>query len=73
MKTKTFKTMALCAMLATVAVFSACEKEKIEEGNKPVAVTGVTLSQATAELTVGDTLRLTAAVKPDDADNKAVA
>ena len=37
-----------------------------------VAVTGVTMSQTTASLKVGDTTKLTATVAPDNATNKAV-
>lgn len=37
-----------------------------------VAVTGVTLDKTTADLTVGDTLKLTATVSPSDATNKNV-
>ncbi|MCM1327660.1 MAG: Ig-like domain-containing protein [Bacteroidales bacterium] len=39
---------------------------------KVIRVTGVTLSQSTASLKVGDTLELTATVAPDDADNQKV-
>ncbi|KAF0353802.1 head protein [Pediococcus acidilactici] len=37
-----------------------------------VAVTGVTLSQKTASLKVGDTTKLTATIAPDNATNKSV-
>ncbi|WP_032540502.1 Ig-like domain-containing protein, partial [Clostridioides difficile] len=37
-----------------------------------VAVTGVTLSQKTASMHVGDTKQVTATVAPDDATNKKV-
>ncbi|KAF0428271.1 head protein [Pediococcus acidilactici] len=37
-----------------------------------VAVTGVTMSQKTASLKVGDTTKLTATVAPDNATNKSV-
>lgn len=37
-----------------------------------VAVTGVTMSQNTASLKVGDTTKLTATVAPDNATNKSV-
>ncbi|MBF7103935.1 Ig domain-containing protein [Pediococcus pentosaceus] len=37
-----------------------------------VAVTGVTMSQKTASLKVGDTTKLTATVTPDNATNKSV-
>ncbi len=38
----------------------------------PVAVTGVTVSPTTAEVTVGHTTQLTATVAPENADNKSV-
>ena len=67
--------MALAMMLA--AVFSACnEKEDNgvpDEGEEEVAVTGVSLSQTTAELTEGETLTLIAVVLPENATNTAVA
>lgn len=37
-----------------------------------VAVTGVTMSQKTASLKVGDTTKLTATIAPDNATNKSV-
>ena len=40
--------------------------------NATVKVTGITLSQKTASLKVGDTTKLTATVTPDNATNKAV-
>ena len=80
MKANTFKTMALCAALAALA--AACGKKSDLDNAKPddnsgstsvtVSVAKVTLSQAAATLTVGDTLRLTATVAPDSATNKAV-
>ncbi len=39
---------------------------------KPIAVTGVEISEASLTLTVGDTHTLTATVKPDDATDKSV-
>jgi uncharacterized protein (TIGR02145 family) len=71
----TFKTLALCAALAAAA--GACKKNNDNNGDTTVtvvvAVTSVTLNKTTATLTVGDTLTLTAAVAPDNADNTAVA
>jgi uncharacterized protein (TIGR02145 family) len=52
------------AIVALSFAFIAC--------NKDVAVTGVTLSQTNASITVGDTLVLTATVQPASATNKTV-
>ena len=43
-----------------------------EEIAEPVAVTGVTVSPTTAEVTVGKTKQLTATVAPENADNKEI-
>lgn len=40
------------------------------EGNKTVAVTGITLNKTTATLTEGETLALSATVSPDNATDK---
>ena len=42
------------------------------EGNKTVAVTGITLNKTTAILTEGETLALSATVSPDNATDKTV-
>ena len=42
------------------------------EGNKTVAVTGITLNKTTATLTEGETLALSATVSPDNATDKTV-
>ena len=59
---------AFAVLLIALAMVVGCDKE--EKG--AVAVTGVTVSPATAPLTVGETQQFTAAVAPDDADDKSV-
>ncbi|MBQ2442824.1 MAG: Ig domain-containing protein, partial [Ruminococcus sp.] len=53
-----------------VALEITVKEEEIPVG--PVAVTGVTLNQTSAEIEVGKTLTLVATVMPADADNKNV-
>jgi uncharacterized protein (TIGR02145 family) len=60
------KKLLYLTAVATLALASC------KENDETVAVTGVTLSQTTATLTVGATLTLTPTVAPDNADNKAV-
>jgi hypothetical protein len=63
---KNFLTLAMAALI----VFGGCTKDDEET---QVAVTGVTISPATAQtLDVGGTLTLTATVAPDNATNKAM-
>ena len=55
--------LTLCLL---VLVFVSCEKEK------DVPVTSVTISQATAELFIGETVQLSATVLPSNASDKTV-
>lgn len=48
-------------------LFSSCEKAPEE-----IAVTGITLNQASAEMFVGETVQLTASIQPSNATDKAV-
>jgi uncharacterized protein (TIGR02145 family) len=62
------KKILLLAALTGLALASSCKKDD----PKPVAVSGVTLTQSTLTLTVGGTQTLTATIAPADAANKAV-
>ena len=63
-------------LVATVFLFVSCqdkpETDVPPQEEKPVAVTGVSLDKTTAEIKVGDVLRLTATVKPDKAADPSV-
>ena len=61
---KHFLSAILCGLFAVVLV--SCEKEK------SVEVTSVSLSQATAEMYIGETTTLSAKVLPNDATDKTV-
>ena len=66
-------------LLVALALMAGCAKPG-DDGNKPtpidpsqdVAVTGITLSQESAQLTIGGTVTLTATVMPDNATDKTV-
>lgn len=59
----------LCVFLLSVGVaLTSCEEEP-----QPIAVQSVSLDKTSIEITVGETLKLTATVAPDNADNPAVA
>ena len=55
-----FITLTICALVS-------CHKEP-----RTVAVTGITLSQTSVELTEGESTRITATISPDNATNKKV-
>jgi Leucine-rich repeat (LRR) protein len=65
-KRSIFKTAILC-LIAGLSL-SGCNKNDPENGKIPV--TGVSLNETTASLTVGETLTLMATVTPDNATNK---
>ena len=65
------------ALLLTVGTLGACggskkSSEPASTSESSVAVTGVTLDKATAELGVGDSLTLKATVTPNNATNTKV-
>jgi hypothetical protein len=71
---KTVRTFAASALVCAAAfvTFVACSKDDTPT-DETVAVTGVTISPATAQtIPLGGTLNLTATVTPDNATNKAV-
>lgn len=57
---------------ATCTVTVAPSEDKTDDENKTVEVTTITLDKTTDTLKVGDTLNLTATVKPDNATDKTV-
>lgn len=57
---------------ATCGNYSATCTVEVSSISETVAVTGITLNQNTASVQVGDTITLTATVKPDNATNKTV-
>ena len=71
---KTLKKLALLPLFSGLLLTSACNNN--DDGDSPiettVAVTGVTLNPATASLTVGNELTLTATVLPENATNQNV-
>jgi len=64
-------TLLTSAMLV-IATFVACDSEEYTVETPAVAVTGVTLNQSNATLSIGNTLQLTAIVLPDSATNRNV-
>lgn len=68
---KIWKALAVLTAIALFgSVFTACKSD--DDGDDDVSVTGVSLDKTSAELKVGDTLTLTAAVEPANATNKNV-
>ena len=57
----------ILALLAVAFLFASCGEKEQE-----VAVTSVTLTQATAELLIGETVQLTATVLPSNASEKTI-
>ena len=57
----------LAYLIYCTLTFAACQKEP-----KTVAVTGITLSQTSVELTEGESTRIIATISPNNATNKTV-
>jgi len=67
------KTQHFIYCLTIVAVlFTACKKDKEQELEQGIPVTGVTLNKTELMLAPGDTVTLIATVEPDSATNKTV-
>ena len=62
--------IAILLLILLPVVFSCSEKEP--EVEQVIRVESVTISKSTAELTIGETLQLTASVSPSSATNKEV-
>lgn len=64
---KMWKALAVLTAIALFgSAFTAC---KSDDDDDDVSVTGVSLDKTSAELEVGDTLKLTATIEPADATN----
>lgn len=68
---KIWKALAVLTAIALFgSAFTACKSD--DDGDDDVSVTGVSLDKTVAELEVGGTLTLTAAVEPANATNQNV-
>lgn len=68
---KMWKALAVLTAIALFgSAFTACKSD--DDGDDDVSVTGVTLDKKSAELKVGDTLSLKAAIEPANATNQNV-
>lgn len=68
---KMWKALAVLTAIALFgSAFTACKSD--DDGDDDVSVTGVSLDKTSAELEVGDTLKLTATIEPADATNQNV-
>jgi len=67
------KTQHFFIVLAVIAIlFTACKKDKEQEQEQDIPVTGITLNKTELMLELGDTVTLIATVQPDSATNKTV-
>lgn len=73
-KILSYRLLLKCGGLLIVPLLAAgCKPEKIEPTPVPtVSVTSVSVSPLSAELTVGESVQLSATVSPDDASNKTI-
>ena len=69
MKRLFLKTLFLAVAIST---FLSCSKSSGPEEPKEIAVTSVNITQASAELKVGETVQLTATVQPSNATQKTI-
>lgn len=68
---KMWKALAVLTAIALFgSAFTACKSD--DDGDDDVSVTRVSLDKTSAELEVGDTLKLTATIEPADATNQNV-
>ena len=68
---KMWKALAVLTAIALFgSAFTACKSD--DDGDDDVSVTGVSLDKTSAELEIGDTLKLTATIEPADATNQNV-
>ncbi len=68
---KMWKALAVLTAIALFgSAFTACKSD--DDGDDDVSVTGVSLDKTSAELEVGNTLKLTATIEPADATNQNV-
>lgn len=68
---KMWKALAVLTAIALFgSAFTACKSD--DDGDDDVSVTGVSLDKTSAELEVGDTLKLTATIEPANATNQNV-
>jgi len=70
---KKISTTLLAVIIASAVFFKACDQAEQLPGDVGVPVVHIELNKTTAEITVGDTLRLAPAIFPENATNQTVA
>lgn len=69
---KHFLSISSLVLFALLSLLVSCGKSSEPEKPSEIAVTSVNITQASAELKVGETVQLTATVQPNNATNKTI-
>ena len=70
--TKRKRILILAACAITLVCFGCKNEEEDEPAPTPIVVESVTIDKTTLTLTLGETIKLTATIKPENADDKTV-
>ena len=70
--TKRKRILILAACAITLVCFGCKNEEEDEPAPHPIVVESVTIDKTTLTLTLGETIKLTATIKPENADDKTV-
>ncbi|MBD5399045.1 MAG: leucine-rich repeat protein [Treponema sp.] len=70
--TKQKRILILAACAITLVCFGCKNEEEDEPAPTPIVVESVTIDKTTLTLTLGETIKLTATIKPENADDKTV-